>query len=280
MYGPTPGSSVRSCGQPSLRDERARLAQPQRAAVVAEADPFGSGRRRRAPPPASGPSASAPATPRSAGSRARPASAGASPPRRGSRRGPWSAATAGRGGWPRTSPAARRSRLAVEVADVLGALEHPVLVLDAGPARRPCRCPDRPSHWGAGRWRTSARAAAGRCRCGRGAHPPGPSGRTRAPSAPSARSPRACAGSRCPRARSATPLRRTRSGRGTAPAPAGCRRRWRRSASRRSRPRNIPAAEALRDRRRRSGNCGEAMLTRGMVEASHPPGRPGCDPAS
>src|SRR5205823_10957005 len=62
--------------------------------------------RQGTPPPAPRPSASGRATPGIAARPARPASAGASPPTRESRRDRASAATGGRGGALRTTPAA------------------------------------------------------------------------------------------------------------------------------------------------------------------------------
>ena len=96
VYGPTPGSSVRSSGQPCSATARAARCRFERAPVVPEPLPGADHVGGRARPRAPRPSATARATRCTAARRARPASAGASPRRRGSRTGRASAARAGR----------------------------------------------------------------------------------------------------------------------------------------------------------------------------------------
>ena len=96
MYGADAGQVLRSLRPAVARRRPRRLVQPQRAAVVAEADPLAQDVGRRGGRERLGGRASARSTPRSAGRPARPASAGASPPRRGSGTGRACGATAGR----------------------------------------------------------------------------------------------------------------------------------------------------------------------------------------
>ena len=97
VYGPTPASRVRSSGQPSLAIACAATVQRERSSVVTESLPGSESHRHAgAAGERSTPSASARASRGNAGRRDPPASVAASPPRRGSRTGHASCATAGR----------------------------------------------------------------------------------------------------------------------------------------------------------------------------------------